>query len=290
MIMLAASTGYYVGFGVEAALILVGIIVLVTVLKGRKAKKVQTNVTVSFEVNGGTAIGSLSGEPGDSLSPENPVREGYQFCGWFTDTSLTIKADTLLFPEENATYYAAWKQVIRKESAEAAAELAATTPQPPQRDNAATEATAAQNVLLDENAVIISAGKAETIQEAYASLSREQKSFYDELKKYAMGKAGTELSTTKNYESVKIGKRSILKLRVKRKITTAEFLLENDLVKKYRKEGNSEASIKIKPTEVPVYDLNALQTAKDMVDVSLEQFAKEKAEKEEAQKAKRRKA
>lgn len=128
----------------------------------------------------------------------------------------------------------------------------------------------------DENAVIIQGSKTHSITDAYAELSEEQKAFYDKLKEYALSKEGAEAVNTSSYENVKIGRRSILKLQIKRSYTVASFLLENDMLKDFRRGKGEKAAIKVKPTEVIIYDEDAYTTAHDMVDLTIKQIEHEK--------------
>lgn len=66
--------------------------------------------TVSFESNGGSAVPDAKVIFGEKIPiPEVPVREGYDFVGWFSDIHLTdewdFENDTV---ESNMTLYAKW--------------------------------------------------------------------------------------------------------------------------------------------------------------------------------------
>lgn len=117
--------------------------------------------------------------------------------------------------------------------------------------------------------------ESKTIEELYEELSNEQKSFFDELKNTALAKPNAVLSITKTYENIKIGKRSIIKLIIRRGVTVAEFLLENDALKEYRlssqnKKGKSK--IKIRPTVLAVTELDTLKAAVDMIHLAYQQI------------------
>ncbi len=114
-----------------------------------------------------------------------------------------------------------------------------------------------------------------TITELYEELSPEQQSYFDELREEALTKPDTELSISKNFVTVKIGKRNLIKLLIKRGVTVAEFMLENEALKQLRlsntnKRGKS--AIKIKPTVVQVLDLPSLKVAVDMINLSYEEI------------------
>ncbi|MCM1546359.1 MAG: hypothetical protein NC033_04910 [Clostridiales bacterium] len=114
-----------------------------------------------------------------------------------------------------------------------------------------------------------------TITELYEELSPEQQSYFDELREEALTKPDTELAIAKNFVTVKIGKRNLIKLLIKRGVTVAEFMLENEALKQLRlsntnKRGKS--SIKVKPTVVQVLDLASLKVAVDMINLSYEEI------------------
>lgn len=142
----------------------------------------------------------------------------------------------------------------------------------PAEDAAPTEAPTAT----EAPEGIVALVKTETIDISYKMLTREQRSFYDNLKKYALSKEGTVLSSAKYYENIKIGKKSVLKLQIKRNVTVASFALEDERLKQFRKQtAKKEGSqIKTKPTEIPLYDLAAYNTAVGMVDLMYETIVK----------------
>lgn len=142
----------------------------------------------------------------------------------------------------------------------------------PTETSASTEAQASSEALEG----VVTLVKTETLEVSYKMLTREQRSFYDNLKKYALSKEGTVLSAAKYYENIKIGKKSILKLQIKRNVTVASFALEDERLKQFRKQAaKTEGSqIKTKPTEIPLYDLAAYNTAVGMVDLMFETIVK----------------
>lgn len=109
-----------------------------------------------------------------------------------------------------------------------------------------------------------------SILELYGLLSEEQKRYYDTLKQAALSKPEAKLSVTKSFENIKVGKRSILKLRIRRLITVGEYSLENDILREFRKSDPNKAGnskIKVRPTLVAVTDESTLQTALNMIDL-----------------------
>ena len=114
-----------------------------------------------------------------------------------------------------------------------------------------------------------------SVTELYEELTPEQQSYFDELREEALTKPDAELAISKNFVSVKIGKRNLIKLLIKRGVTVAEFMLENDALKQLRlsntnKRGKS--TIKVKPTVVQVLDLASLKVAVDMINLAYEEL------------------
>ena len=69
-----------------------------------------TQYTVTFNSNSGSAVASRQVQKGGALSAPNPppTREGYNFDGWYSDSSLTKKVDFPYTVTGNITLYAKW--------------------------------------------------------------------------------------------------------------------------------------------------------------------------------------
>lgn len=68
--------------------------------------------TVTFDTGGGSYVESCRVLHSETvIQPENPVREGWQFGGWYLDRACTLKwnmdSDTVT---ESMTLYAGWTQ------------------------------------------------------------------------------------------------------------------------------------------------------------------------------------
>jgi len=103
----------------------------------------------------------------------------------------------------------------------------------------------------------------------------EEKGYFDELREEALTKPDAELSISRNFIAVKIGKRNLIKLLIKRGVTVAEFMLESEELKKLRlsnKNKRGKSSIKVKPTTVQVIDLMSLKVAVDMLNLAYEEL------------------
>ena len=68
-----------------------------------------SHYTVTFDTRGGSKIDSLQVKKGGkAVMPENPVREGYIFAGWFTDEECTKVYDFDTAVAGNLTLYGKW--------------------------------------------------------------------------------------------------------------------------------------------------------------------------------------
>lgn len=72
----------------------------------------NSGYTISFDSNGGTDVPALTDmKYGDLIpEPEPPLREGYVFCGWFSDENCNYRWDfaTMQVPD-SITLYAKWE-------------------------------------------------------------------------------------------------------------------------------------------------------------------------------------
>ncbi|KAI7259952.1 hypothetical protein KC345_g10188, partial [Hortaea werneckii] len=73
------------------------------------AKWTLNSYTVSFNSNGGSAVNSQSVDDGSTaMSPEAPVRAGYTFGGWYSNSTLTNVYNFTTPVTANLTLYAKW--------------------------------------------------------------------------------------------------------------------------------------------------------------------------------------
>ena len=67
--------------------------------------------TVSFETNGGNDIASKTGTKNSVINePELPIKDGFDFEGWYTDKELKTKYDFTEKVTKNFTLYAKWTE------------------------------------------------------------------------------------------------------------------------------------------------------------------------------------
>lgn len=67
---------------------------------------------VQFNSNGGSSVATIVDvRYGSTIDlPDNPIRNGYWFRGWYTDSSLAIKFDPSQKIYKNTTLYACWEK------------------------------------------------------------------------------------------------------------------------------------------------------------------------------------
>ncbi len=243
-----AFTGYWVGIGLEAAVIAIAAVLLILmltgVLFGKKKKKAESQPVLLLSDGAGSEEKQEPAQPAEEAKPE---------------------------PEEP-------KQEPVEVVEEPKAKRAKT--EPVEEETVAAQAEPAEPEVIyvqsDNGGVVFNESK--SITELYEELSNEQKSFFDELREEALAKPDTELSITKNYISVKLGKRNLLKLVIRRGVTVAEFMLENEALKQFRTESKNKkgkSSIKVKPTLVQVMDLPSLKVAVDMINLAYKEMTEE---------------
>lgn len=72
---------------------------------------VVTQYEVTFETNGGSAIEKLTvNENGTVTLPTNPVKDGYYFAGWYSDSACEVEFDVNTKITSNITLYAKFLQ------------------------------------------------------------------------------------------------------------------------------------------------------------------------------------
>ena len=78
---------------------------------------VSAECEISYETNGGDRIVMTYAQRGDLLiPPQEPVREGYVFDGWYRDIDLTWEWDFAKDRvKENMTLYAKWKRAEKED-------------------------------------------------------------------------------------------------------------------------------------------------------------------------------
>ncbi len=67
--------------------------------------------TVRFDTDGGSRVESVRVMHSDPVPlPQDPVKEGYRFTGWYTDSAATLPFDETAGVTGSTTLYAGWQQ------------------------------------------------------------------------------------------------------------------------------------------------------------------------------------
>ena len=64
--------------------------------------------TISFNSNGGSEVNEIFQRYGTNITLPTPIREGYTFDGWYTDSNLTTKFEEIVMPNKDTILYAKW--------------------------------------------------------------------------------------------------------------------------------------------------------------------------------------
>lgn len=94
-------------------LVLAGALLLVAVTLFTLTKR---GFTVNFDTDGGSFVQSVKAMHSEKIiKPEDPVKEGYDFIGWYRDRLLKEKwdfdSDSV---ESSMTLYAGWEKSVKK--------------------------------------------------------------------------------------------------------------------------------------------------------------------------------
>lgn len=78
-----------------------------------KVNNIRVESTITFESNGGTDIESITSEIGNKvLEPLKPVKDGYNFLGWYLDNETFInKYEFTVMPNDDVVLYAKWEKL-----------------------------------------------------------------------------------------------------------------------------------------------------------------------------------
>ena len=108
------------------------------------------------------------------------------------------------------------------------------------------------------------------------------------MKEYALAKEDAVEVKQSGGVVIKRKSKQIVKLTVRRDMPVALFLLENEMLKDFRRNAKSEAKLKVRATELVIREADDLETAYTMVDLSVEQIEKDlEAAKERRREARR---
>ena len=78
---------------------------------GGGGSAVAKDYTVTFDSNGGSDVAKQTVTSGEKVNkPADPIREGYEFAGWYTDSKLTTAYDFSSKVTKSITLYAKWTE------------------------------------------------------------------------------------------------------------------------------------------------------------------------------------
>lgn len=288
--ILVAWAGYWVGIGVELGIIVIGGAILALLLTGvlyrwiasikeklaeRKAERERQAAEREAEKQrqreaqeaaaAEAAAAELAEEQEEAAEEEAAVEE-------VTEEQLAAESATTETAAAETAGTAEAEPKSDKKSAKKGGKKSGKKVDEDEAEEAAGE-LGAEVVYVQGDGVVFNESK--TITELYEELSAEQKSYFDELREEALTKPNSELSISRNFITVKIGKRNLIKLLIKRGVTVAEFMLENEQLKQLRlsdKNKRGKSTIKVKPTVVQVLDLPSLKVAVDMINLAYEEL------------------
>lgn len=122
--------------------------------------------------------------------------------------------------------------------------------------------------------IVITPNKKLSLQEAYKNLSSKQKEYFRSLRDYADKKPNSRSKETKNHVVVGCGNKHYIRLSVKRGLTIASFPSENEEMMRLRLSGI--VPMKAEEVQMKIVDDNSFAMAKQMIDIRVNQVAKEK--------------
>ncbi len=147
--------------------------------------------------------------------------------------------------------------------------------------------TAATDDNDDKERVVIEAS-VRTFAEAYDDLDEEARELFNDVVDYALGKEGTKEVPRSSGVCIKLGSKQVVKMTVRRGNPVALFVLENEMLKDFRRATNAQAKLKVRATELIIREEADLATAYTMVDLSVEQIKKDAEALKERRRAARR--
>ena len=274
-----AWTGYWIGIGVEGFVILIAGVLLALMLTGvlfkwladAKEKSAARAAERAVKREAEAAARAEAEAAAEAAAAEAAEEEAFAEEVEAEEAPKEIDEAEV---EEVTEEELAAEAKAEEEAAAAAAEASKKKKKPAKKVEAEAEAGEGENdITVVRDGIVFNNSK--TITELYEELSAEQKGYFDELREEALTKPDAELSISRNFIAVKIGKRNLIKLLIKRGVTVAEFMLESEELKKLRlsnKNKRGKSSIKVKPTTVQVIDLMSLKVAVDMLNLAYEEL------------------
>lgn len=136
------------------------------------------------------------------------------------------------------------------------------------------EAPTEETVEEADGTISFSTNTQQTLEQKYLALSGEQKSWYDEIIKYASNVEGSKRFKNARYEEYKVGKNRLVRLLIKRGTIHCEFLLQNSDFKNYISENK--IAVKQSATTIIVDSAATVDAVKSSIDIAVAAIAEEK--------------
>ena len=223
------------------------------------------------------AVAEINAAAGGEVTPPTPSDNG----DGISLTGVYVMLGVILVVAVAALMILLLKKQKQAEAAEAAEAKAAA---PLDRQLAevkqaveATETAAAVSAAAedDDKEQIVIEANVRTFDEAYGELDDEQKKLFNDVKDYALTKEGAALTELSSGVCVKKGSKQIVKLTVRRGNPVALFVIENEMIKDFRRNSDAPVKLKVKATELVLRSGGDLEAAKAMVDVAVDQIEKD---------------
>lgn len=193
-----------------------------------------------------------------------------------------VKTETVYVEKEPVAETVAEEKVVAEVVEEPVVE------EPVVEEVAAAEEIPVAEVVEDDDTVRFAPKQSQTLEEKYLALSATERGYYDEIALYAAKKEEAKKYKNARYEEYKIGKTRLVRLLIKRGTVICEFMLHNADFKNYISENK--VSVKHSATVMKIEDAEAVQAAKDSVDIVIQAIAEEKEYKKELARERRRQA
>lgn len=163
------------------------------------------------------------------------------------------------------------KEEVKEEPVEEVVEEPAAEEAPAEEPEQPSEE---EEDLGDKERVVIAAN-VRSFGEAYITLDEPSRELFNKVKDYALSKEGTNEVKLSSGICIKLGSKQVVKLSVRRGLPVALFILENEMLKDFRRNASSQAKLKVRATELVLREEEDLETAFTMVDLSIEQIGKD---------------
>ncbi len=220
------------------------------------------------------AVAEINAADGGEVTPPAPSDNG----DGVSLTGVYVMLGVILVVAVAALMILLLKKQKQAEAAEAKAaapldrELAEVKQAVEADETAAAVSAAAED---DDKEQIVIEANVRTFDEAYGELDEEQKKLFNDVKDYALTKEGAALTELSSGVCVKKGSKQIVKLTVRRGNPVALFVIENEMIKDFRRNSDAPVKLKVKATELVLRSGGDLEAAKAMVDVAVDQIEKD---------------